>query len=73
PEAGGGETVFLQGVQNTLVYSHMQLSYLLNPRTNLRLYAGAGYRRLSNEMGTQSDTFVFFGLRTFLVNQAFDY
>ncbi|MDA3867371.1 MAG: hypothetical protein PF489_11580 [Salinivirgaceae bacterium] len=73
PEPGNAETVFLQGVQSTLIYSHVQLSYLLNPRTNLRIYAGAGYRRISNEMETRSDTFVFFGLRTFLANQTFDY
>lgn len=60
-------------LENEFAYGHMQLSYLLNPRTDLRIYAGAALRVNRNLTRESKDAWVFFGLRTFLSNQLLDF
>ncbi len=60
-------------LDNEFAYGHMQLSYLLNPRTDLRIYAGSALRVARNATKESKDTWVFFGLRTFLSNQLLDF
>jgi len=60
-------------LENEFAYGHMQLSYLLNPRTDLRIYAGAALRINQNINRESKDAWVFFGLRTFLSNQLLDF
>lgn len=64
---------FLQGAKNQLAYGHAQISYLLNPSTDMRIYAAMGYRKQWNAETNAKDLFVFFGLRTFLTNNLFDF
>lgn len=54
-------------------YMHAQLSYLINPRTDFRIYAGAAMRKEVSDMVNSEDVFVFFGVRTFLSNHLFDF
>jgi hypothetical protein len=60
-------------IETNFAYAHTQLSYLLNPRTDMRIYAGAAVRKESNDLIDSDDVFVFFGLRTFLSNHLFDF
>lgn len=62
-----------QTFNTDFAYAHVQLSYLLNPRTDLRIYTGAALRKESNEITDSEDVFIFFGLRTFLSNRLFDF
>lgn len=67
------EATFLQGNKTNLIYGQMQLSYLLNPATDLRLYMGVGYRKQWDIEIDKSDVYLFLGLRTFLSNNLFDF
>lgn len=64
---------FLQGEKAQLAYGHAQVSYLLNPATDMRIYAAVGYRKQWGAQTNTSDIFLFFGLRTFLTNNLFDF
>jgi hypothetical protein len=63
----------VQTFNTNFAYAHAQLSYLLNPRTDMRIYAGAALRKESSDITDSEDVFVFFGLRTFLSNRLFDF
>lgn len=64
---------FLQGNVTDFAFGRVRLSYLLNPRTNMRLYTGVTFRQKINSTADENDTFVAFGLRTFLSNHLFDF
>ena len=61
------------GIDTRFAYGHVQLSYLLNPSTDLRIYTGAAVRKEAGDIADNEDIWVFFGLRTFLSNQLFDF
>lgn len=53
-----------QGLSTTLTYLDGRLSYLLNPKNNLRLEIGAVYRQEKNVQATGKTTWFTFGLRS---------
>lgn len=54
----------LQGLKTTFLYVDTRLSYLINPKTNLRLELGGVYRRESNNQFNNATNWVTFGLRS---------
>jgi hypothetical protein len=61
------------GIRTTLQYADISLSYLVNPMYNINLFFGVTYRNESNIMKNQTDTFIYFGLRTSILNEYFDF
>ncbi|HEY0897586.1 MAG TPA: gliding motility protein RemB [Sphingobacteriaceae bacterium] len=61
-----------QGVPTDFSYADLRLSYLLNPRYNLRLELGGYHRAEKNSAGHQKDRWITFGLRSSFRNSYFD-
>ncbi len=62
-----------QGIETSVLFSEFRLSYLLNPKYNLQLQAGAINRQMKQQGSPdQNSTFVFVGLRTSLFNWYYD-
>ncbi|HEY0056161.1 MAG TPA: gliding motility protein RemB [Pedobacter sp.] len=53
-----------QGVKTTLLFSESRLSFLLNPKTNLRFELGAVFRTEKNNLMNDNTTWMTFGLRS---------
>lgn len=67
-----------QGNKANILIGDLQLGYLINPSTNLKLFAGVNYRNFSPEKPTvnfeqQTNTWITFGLKTDLFNWYFDF
>ncbi len=67
-----------QGNKTSILIADFQAGYLVNPATNLKLFAGAIYRNFDPSQDTasafkDSTTWFFVGLRTDLFNWYFDY
>jgi hypothetical protein len=62
-----------QGIVTTLYYGEGTVSYLINPRYNLRLELGALLREEKNELGSQKATVFTFGLRSSFRNLYHDF
>ncbi|GGC20987.1 hypothetical protein GCM10011386_11100 [Parapedobacter defluvii] len=64
-----------QGIKNTLLFADGRISYLLNPKYNLRIEAGATYRRHGiPEKGSHHQTGMFtLGLRSSFRNFYYDF
>src|SRR5690606_15035762 len=52
-----------QGLTTELVYASGTVAYILNPKYNLRLEAGARFRRQENDVGRNTSGMIIFGLR----------
>ncbi len=63
----------LQGVRNTMIYTELKMSYLLNPAMNLRLEGGITIRRHSVADVPNNGVYIFVGIRTSLMNNYYDY
>ncbi len=61
-----------QGTKAKILNINTQLSYLINPASNLQLFAGIHYRETNIETA-QNSMFVFFGIRTALANYYYDF
>ncbi len=76
PELEYGEEVdthITQGISTKMAYARAQLSYILNPRTDMRIYLEAALRKEASDIVNYEDVFISFGLRTFLSNRLFDF
>jgi len=62
-----------QGIKTNLKYVDFCFSYLINPVSNLNIFIGATYRNEKNVLKNQSDKFYYFGIRTSLINEYFDF
>lgn len=62
-----------QGITTKQVYVELQLGYLVNPATNLRIEAGLTSRMTSNAYNKNSTMLVYFGIRTGLNNRYYDF
>lgn len=68
-----------QGVPAKLNYIGLRASYLLNPSSNLKLELGARIRKLDSSIentspiSTTNSTYIYFGLRTEVFNQYYDF
>ncbi|MDB5014364.1 MAG: gliding motility protein RemB [Daejeonella sp.] len=54
----------LQGLKTNFIYIDTRLSYLINPKTNLRIELGSAYRKESNVQFSNATNLVTFGLRS---------
>lgn len=62
-----------QGISNHLFYNRISLSWILDPEINLRIELSHVYRRLENQIGTDTRNFIMFSLRTNLWNSYTDF
>ncbi|NEU10246.1 hypothetical protein GZH53_18125 [Flavihumibacter sp. R14] len=58
------ENSIAQGINTNLFYFDSRLSYLINPKTNLRFEAGTVHRKESNELTSNTTSWITFGLRS---------
>lgn len=63
----------LQGVEQTVMYTDLNLSYLINPRTGMRIELSLSRRKQENFAGSQNTTWAFFTFRTNLPNRYYDF
>lgn len=61
------------GIRTTLQYIDFCVSYLVNPMYNINIFAGATYRNERNIIKDQTDQFIYFGIRTSILNEYFDF
>ncbi len=57
-----------QGIKTNFIYLDTRISYLINPKINLRLELGAVYRKESNDLNANTTNWITFGLRSSLRN-----
>lgn len=62
-----------QGIYTKLYYGDVKLAYLLNPQTNMRIEAGATYRKESNDRKEFEDWFFYIGIRLSFRNLIYDF
>jgi len=62
-----------QGLKTTMVYADAKIAYIVNPKYNLRLEAGAVLRRESNAEWTNNSSLITLGLRASFRNLYYDF
>lgn len=62
-----------QGLNTTLSYQDIRISYLLNPAYNLNIAAGVSLRTEKSSIATNKSTLIYFGIRTSLQNLYYDF
>lgn len=62
-----------QGLKTNLAFIDTRVSYLLNPKYNLRFELGATLRQERNELGRESSGVITFGLRSSFRNLYYDF
>lgn len=62
-----------QGVKTDLYYANPNLSYLLNPSSNLKLEAGMTYRKERSALASKQSNMVYVGIKTALTNKYSDF
>ncbi len=62
-----------RGNKTNVTHRFLQISYLVNPSSNMRLFFEFDNRFLKSETTTELTNFYFFGLRTSLTNSYFDF
>ncbi|MDP4273443.1 MAG: hypothetical protein Q8907_04105 [Bacteroidota bacterium] len=62
-----------QGVKTTLKYINLELSYLMNPKTNMNLCIGYRRRDLSSKFSSSLTNYVYVAFRTSLINKYYDF
>jgi hypothetical protein len=63
----------LQGVKNTIVFTDLNLSYLINPKTGLRIGLNLSRRSQRNAVETRNTVWGFLTLSTLLPNRNYDF
>jgi len=71
PSIYGNKT--LQGLKNTVTFIDLNLSYLINTRTNMRLQLTVSRRMQENALLTKNTNWVFLSFRTNLPNRYYDF
>ena len=62
-----------QGNKTDIFYNKLTISYLFNPRTNLKIEGGYVYRMLEDDYGIDHTNFIFFALKSDLFNRYYDF
>ncbi len=62
-----------QGVKTSLTYQTLELAYVVNRASNLHLILGLRHRSSKNELSTEKNVYLFFGMRTTLRNLYHDF
>ncbi len=52
-----------QGLDTKMMYADARVAYVFNKKTNMRLEAGATYRKEKNSLNNYTDTYFYFGVR----------
>lgn len=63
----------LQGVKTKVMYKEARVSFLLNPSTNLNVFAGFTLRDFKNNFSNLQTQYFYVGIRTSLTNTYFDF
>lgn len=71
PRSYGNE--ILQGVRTTLQYADVNISYMINPLTNMQLTAGMIIRREENDLATSNLNLFYISWKTALFNYYYDW
>lgn len=58
----------LQGVRTDIIFNEIKIAFLVNPQYDLSLETGVRIRNERSDIASDTDTYVFFGLRTLLYN-----
>ena len=62
-----------QGIETTLIYNDINISYLINPAYNLNFCIGYTNRQLITDANTHTTNYFYVGLRTSLRNLYYDF
>lgn len=62
-----------QGISTRLKYLDFRISYLLNPKTNMKLEVGVAMREKTTDVIKENSNFVYIGFRTALSNIYYDF
>ena len=62
-----------QGNESKFRYNEIRISYLINPKTNLKFESGIISRKLEDNITTNISNFFFFALKSDLFNRYYDY
>lgn len=62
-----------QGLKTNVLYAGVNLAYLVNPKTNMRIELNYTYRKQATDLGSQNTSFISFGIRTALMNHYYDF
>ncbi len=68
-----GHKITQLNVQNTVIYTDLRLSYMINPRNNLNVSVGVTNRYQHSEIAESNELMWYFGLRTTLNNHYYDF
>lgn len=63
----------LQGIKTKILYKEARISFLLNPSTNLNVFAGFTFRDFKNSFSNLPTQYIYLGIRTSLTNTYFDF
>ena len=61
-----------QGIKNTLQFTELNVSYIINAKANLIVEAGIRNRVHKVESASKNDNYIYFGIKTNFENQYFD-
>ncbi|MBL0048590.1 MAG: hypothetical protein IPP32_10910 [Bacteroidetes bacterium] len=64
---------FLQGLRTNLMYQEIKLAYLINPATNLSVFAQIVNRSELSPITERNNTLIYFGIKTALFNNYYDF
>ncbi|MDF1547608.1 MAG: hypothetical protein P1P88_07285, partial [Bacteroidales bacterium] len=62
-----------QGIKNELIHFYSELSFCINPATNMKLFLGAHYRKSMNTINKNESMFYTIGIKTDLNNYYYDF
>ena len=65
--------IMYQGNLSKLDYKKLEVSYLINPKTNLKIQSGYVSRILTNDDEESKINFIFFAVKSDLFNRYYDY
>jgi hypothetical protein len=62
-----------QGIKNELIHLYSELSFTINPATNMRFFMALHIRENSNQLNSERKTFYSFGIKTNINNYYYDF
>lgn len=68
-----GKNTLLQGLNTTLLFNDINISYIINPASNMHFTAGYTYRNEKNSVINNIDKHIYFAFRTSLFNRYYDF
>lgn len=62
-----------QGIENKMVHLYSELSFRINPATNMKLFVGAHFRKSTSTINSSESMFYSIGIKTDLNNYYYDF